>query len=253
MIPRTIHYCWFGGNPLPKRVKRCMESWKKYCPDYEIIRWDEQNFDVNYNRYTKEAYDAGKWAFVSDVARMYIIYHHGGIYLDTDVELIGSLDPFLSDKAFMGVEYNGLVATGLGFGAEKNLQVIREMLDEYSSLPFDESDPVSCPKLTTEFLARYGYSSGKQIQTVRDIVIYPTEYFAPMNWVTGTLHVTSNTVSIHYYLASWATKNWRQKKKLRKICCYVLGEKRGMRFYERCAGLYKRNPAQTETVKEKDQ
>ena len=136
MIPRTIHYCWFGKTPLPKLAKRCIESWKKYCPDYEIICWDESRFDVNYNQFSHDAYKAGKWAFVSDVARLYIIYHYGGIYLDTDVELTGSLDAFLTNQAFMGTEPDGLVATGLGFGAEKHLQVIREMLDEYSSLPF---------------------------------------------------------------------------------------------------------------------
>ena len=152
MIPRTIHYCWFGPEPLPKRVKKCIRSWEKLCPDYQIVRWNEQNFDIHYNQFTKDAYEAGKWAFVSDVARLYIIYHHGGIYLDTDVELLKPLDSFLAQKAFMGVEYNGLIATGLGFGAEKHVEVIKELLDEYDRVRFDASRPVDCPKLTTEYL-----------------------------------------------------------------------------------------------------
>lgn len=253
MIPRIIHYCWFGKGPLPGRVKRCIKSWEKYCPDYRIVRWDEQNFDVNYNQYTRDAYAAGKWAFVSDVARLYIIYHYGGIYLDTDVELIRPLDSFLSGHAFMGVEYNGLIATGLGFGAEQQMTVIRELLDVYDKLQFDESNPADCPKLTTEYLSRFGYRKGEQIQTVRGVVIYPPRYFAPMDWVTGRLHLTQDTVSIHHYLASWAEDGWKRRKKLRKIYCAVLGEKHGMRFYEQCANLCKKSLGRIGTLKEKDQ
>ena len=184
---------------------------------------------------------------------MYIIYHHGGIYLDTDVELLKPLDPFLAHKAFMGVEYNGLVATGLGFGAEKHMEVIKELLDEYDQVRFDASNPVDCPKLTTEYLTRFGYTKGEQIQTVRDIVIYPSAYFAPMDWLTGRLQKTQETVSIHYYLASWATKKWKQKKRIRKIYCSVLGKEKGMRFYERCANICKSRHHQTDTVKERNQ
>ena len=253
MIPRTIHYCWFGPEPLPKRVKKCIRSWEKLCPDYQIVRWNEQNFDIHYNQFTKDAYEAGKWAFVSDVARLYIIYHHGGIYLDTDVELLKPLDSFLNQKAFMGVEYNGLIATGLGFGAEKHMEVIKELLDEYDRVRFDASKPVDCPKLTTEYLTRFGYTKGEQIQTIRGITIYPSAYFAPMDWLTGRLHKTQETVSIHYYLASWTTKKWKQKKRIRKIYCTVLGKEKGLRFYERCANICKSRLHQTDTIKEKNQ
>lgn len=225
---------------MPKRIKLCIESWKKNCPDYEVVRWDESNFDVNYNQFTQDAYKAGKWAFVSDVARLYIVYHHGGIYLDTDVELIKSLDAFLHNKAFMGTEPNGRVATGLGFGAEKQTEVIREMLEEYDHLPFSASNPPNCPKMTTSFLTRYGYSGRSQIQTVRDITVYPPEYFGPADWVTGKLHKTSDTVAIHHYLASWTTKHWKYKKKLRKLYCFALGERRGMRVYSSFAYIGKK-------------
>ena len=240
MIPRTIHYCWFGKTPLPKLAKRCIESWKKYCPDYEIICWDESRFDVNYNQFSHDAYKAGKWAFVSDVARLYAIYHYGGIYLDTDVELIKPLDEFLSQKAFMGTEPNGQVATGLGFGAEKGLEVIREMLEEYDRTPFDEADPMYCPKMTTAFLEGCGYVREPKIQKVRDITIYPPEYFGPADWVTGKLRKTPNTAAVHHYLSSWNTKNWKTKKKLRKLYCAVLGEKQGMRVYSSFAYIGKK-------------
>lgn len=240
MIPRTIHYCWFGKTPLPKLAKRCIESWKKYCPDYEIICWDESRFDVNYNQFSHDAYKAGKWAFVSDVARLYIIYHYGGIYLDTDVELTGSLDAFLTNQAFMGTEPDGLVATGLGFGAEKQTAVIREMLEEYDRILFNASKPPDCPRLTTVFLNRYGYSSQPQIQTIRDITIYPPEYFGPADWVTGKVRKTANTAAIHHYMASWTTKHWKYKKKIRKLYCSVLGERQGMRVYSSVAYIGKK-------------
>ena len=250
MIPRTIHYCWFGGNPLPKRVKHCMESWKKYCPDYEIIRWDEHNFDVNYNQFTQDAYKDGKWAFVSDVARLYIIYHYGGIFLDTDVELIGPLDPFLTNYAFMGTEPNGRVATGLGFGAEKEAAVIREMLEEYDRIPFNVSNPPDCPRMTTAFLSRYGYSEKRQIQTIRDITVYPPEYFGTADWVTGRIRKTENSAAVHHYMASWTAMNWKYKKKLRKLYCSVLGEGRGMRAYSIFANAGKKIRSQNK--KERD-
>lgn len=119
MIPKIIHYCWFGGGELPQMQKKCIESWKKFCPDYEIKEWNESNYDVHKVPYISEAYDAGKMAFVSDYARLDIIYKHGGIYLDTDVEIIKSLEPLLEHTCFLGAERDGIVATGLGFGAER--------------------------------------------------------------------------------------------------------------------------------------
>ena len=118
MLPKKIHYCWFGGNELPDLAIKCIESWKKYCPDYEIIEWNETNFDLECCDFVKEAYKAKKWAFVSDYARLKVVYDNGGIYLDTDVELVKSLDILLQEKCYFGEETTGYVATGLGFGAE---------------------------------------------------------------------------------------------------------------------------------------
>ena len=118
MIPKKIHYCWIGGNPLPELAIKCIESWKKYCPDYEIIEWNEKNYDFRKNQFMREAYDEKKWGFVPDYARLDIIYEHGGIYLDTDVEIIKPLDSLLKEQGFAGMEQPGIVALGLGFGAE---------------------------------------------------------------------------------------------------------------------------------------
>ena len=131
MIPKIIHYCWFGRNPLPKTAEKCIRSWKKYCPDYEIIRWDESNFDVNCNEYCREMYEQEKWAFLTDYVRLRVVYENGGIYLDTDVEVIKPLDDLLHNSAYMGLETTDKVATGLGFGAERNHWFIGENMKYY--------------------------------------------------------------------------------------------------------------------------
>ena len=136
MIPKIIHYCWFGGESLPESAIKCINSWKKFCPDYEIIRWDESNYDVTKNVYMKEAYEAKKWGFVPDYARLDIVYNYGGIYMDTDVELLKPLDDLLGCNAYMGVEKPGIVALGLGFGAEKGNSVIGDLLEEYNDKRF---------------------------------------------------------------------------------------------------------------------
>ena len=135
-IPKVLHYCWFGGAPKPKNIQNCIRSWKKYCPDYEIIEWNEQNFDVSQSLYTRQAYDARRWAFVADYARLKILYEQGGIYMDTDVELLRPLDDLLAYPAFFGFQHNNEVATGLGFGAEARSPVVKALLDDYDGLPF---------------------------------------------------------------------------------------------------------------------
>ena len=135
-IPKVIHYCWFGKGEMPKIAQKCIKSWKKYCPDYEIICHNEENFDISQNRYMKEAYDAKKWAFVSDFVRLKVIYDHGGVYLDTDVELLKPLDPLLECRGFMGFDEKGIVATGLGFGAERGNEIVGAFLKDYEDIPF---------------------------------------------------------------------------------------------------------------------
>lgn len=156
MIPKVIHYCWFGGGEKPDLLKACIASWKKYCPDYEIKEWNERNFDVNMFTYTKEAYEAKKWAFVSDVARLMIVYTYGGIYLDTDVELLGNIDFLLNYPMFMFFESERLLNTGLGFGAEKNNDIIKSVLFDYENKSFYKNNGkynmMICPEINTEVI-----------------------------------------------------------------------------------------------------
>lgn len=206
-IPKVIHYCWFGGNPLPKSVKKCIRSWKKYCPDYKIIRWDESNFDISENRYAAEAYACKKWAFVSDYARLKIICDQGGIYLDTDVELLRPLDDLLDCQGFLGFQEDNSVATGLGFGAEAGQPLVRAMLDDYRDIPFlrDDGtrDMTPCPVRNTDSLLPFGLRADGTRQEVCGLQFFPQDYFCPISLRTGELHITNNTYSIHHFDASW--------------------------------------------------
>lgn len=210
-IPKIIHYCWFGGNPLPDLAQKCIASWKKYCPDYEIKEWNERNFDLNCCDYVREAYEAKKWAFVSDVARLSIIYQYGGIYLDTDVELLKPLDDLLKLPAFFGTESDYSVATGLGFGAEKGNNMVRALLDDYSELHFRKEDgafdTTTCPKRNTCVFEKEGYSTTeKKIWHTKDATVFPPEYFCPIDYKTGRTELTSQAYSIHHYSESWLSE-----------------------------------------------
>lgn len=213
MIPKKIHYCWFGGNPLPDLAVKCIESWKRYCPDYEIIEWNESNFDINKCSYIKEAYNAKKWAFVSDYARYYILYNYGGLYFDTDVEIIVPIEEVIKNKSFMGFEKinNTLgVNPGLGFGTVSNLPFYKEILDYYNNIHFINKDgsynKTTIVEYTTNILEKHGLKKENTIQKIKDITIYPIEYFCPMDYETGKITITDKTISIHHYTSSWYTK-----------------------------------------------
>lgn len=212
-IPKIIHYCWFGKKRLPAKAVRCIKSWKQYCPDYEIVQWNEDNFDITSCDYSKEAYEAGKYAFVSDYARFKILYEYGGIYFDTDVELIRTIDHIIDAGPFMGCENNDIngihVAPGLGMGSFKGNDLIKCLMDGYVLRHFINSDG-SCNQktiveYTTELLNDYGLKNQTEIQEVEDFLIYPKDYFAPQNPLTGKLAITDKTVSIHHYDSSWYT------------------------------------------------
>ncbi|CYX12791.1 glycosyltransferase family 32 protein [Streptococcus suis] len=229
MIPKKIHYCWFGGNPLPENVKRCIDSWKKYCSEYEIIEWNENNYDVKKNGYLSKMYSEKKYAFVSDFARLDIIYNNGGIYLDTDVELIKNIDDLLQEQCFMGCELPGEVNTGVGFGANKGFRFLEENMEKYIN---DESAfDKTCVEITTAILKDKGIRKVADIQMIDNITVYPPEYFAPLNMLTNRLKITENTYSIHHYDSSWYVGNVKWKKKvlpykiiLRKIVDNIFGE-----------------------------
>lgn len=222
-IPKVIHYCWFGKNELGSKEKKCIESWKKYMPDYKIIRWDEKNYDISSCEFLKNAYEAKKWAFVSDYARLDIIYNYGGIYLDTDVEVIKKFDDLLNDDAFFGFESKKYIANGLGFGARKNNPIIKENLDMYNKLRFDENDlnSISCPKMTTDVLIRHGLVLNNKQQKLDYAIIYPKDFFCPKDYETGALKISDKTYSIHHYSMTWLSKRdirWRHfQQKVSKI------------------------------------
>lgn len=209
MIPKVIHYCWFGRNPKPELMQRCIASWKKHCSDYEIIEWNEDNFNLSQNDYAWEAYEEKKWAFVTDYARLWIVYNHGGIYLDTDVEIIKSLDDLLDAPAFFGSEDGASISTGLGFGAEKHNPVVGAMLTDYNSIHFRQPDgyldKLPCPIRNTNAIAVYlpEKIDLTSIVQIKDAVIYPPEYFCPLSSDGVTMKKTKNTHSIHWFSATW--------------------------------------------------
>ena len=220
MIPKTIHYCWFGRNPKPKLAKKCIRSWKKYCPDYKIIEWNEDNYDISAAPlYVRQAYDAKKWAFVTDYVRLDVIYRSGGIYLDTDVEVLRSLDPFLSDKVYFGLENAQYVNTGLGFGAEKGSPILAEMMADYQDIPFILPDgsynPVTCLMMNKHTLVNHGFVTENKEQLLDGgIHIYPSDFFCPRGGFGGERRLTKNTYTDHHFDASWVEK--KQKKEWTK-------------------------------------
>jgi hypothetical protein len=228
MIPKTIHYCWFGHNPLPQLAQKCIESWKKYCPDYKIVEWNEETVDISAcPTYVQVAYAQRKWAYVTDYIRLKVVYEHGGIYLDTDVELLKPLDNLLSHHAFMGCEGMENVNTGLGFGAEKGFEFLRRNMAVYEDMnPTDEngnfvSNP--CPYYTTSLLKDGGvqFPIKHPTETADGMTLYPNHVFNPYDWKADKLHITKETVSIHHYSGSWMTeqqrKGYMQKAKSEQI------------------------------------
>ena len=206
MIPKKIHYCWFGYGEKTKLVQKCIASWKKYCSGYEIIEWNENNFDIEKNAYTKMCYEEKKYAFLTDYIRLLIVAKYGGIYLDTDVEVIRSLDELLENPAFFGFETQEYVNTGIGFGAEAGNRIIKDMLREYDELLDGQHGVIGCPVLNTKALVKKGLIQNGEKQDIDDAIIYPCDYFNPYDDPTGILNKTSNTYSIHWYGKSWMSK-----------------------------------------------
>lgn len=221
MIPKIIHYCWFGKKQLPNLAKKCIASWKKYMPDYEIKQWNEDNFDVNIIPYTRQAYESRKYAFVSDYARFYILNKFGGIYLDTDVELIRPIDNLISDKIIMGFESLGKVGPGLILISPANQPFLKEMLNLYEGLEFINLDNSfnlkTIVEYTTEALFKKGLKKENTYQELGNIAIYPIDFFCPIDMKTNKLNITDNTYSIHHFAASWISSWGKIKRAIRKI------------------------------------
>ena len=224
MIPKVIHYCWFGGNPLPGDVKKCIASWKKYCPGYEIKRWDESNFDINCHPFVKAAYTAKAWAFVSDYARLKVVYENGGVYLDTDVELVKGLDVLLDNPCYVGIQAKDLLCnTGLGFGAVPFSPTVRAMMEKYDHITFDtdKKNTFACPWLNDEVIRFLGYKNSNSVVHLADVTVYPPRYFDPYPSGVNKNLFNDDTISIHHYSASWTSGKQRLKRKFVRL----LGEK----------------------------
>lgn len=220
MIPKKIHYCWFGGNPLPILAQKCIESWKKYLPDYEIIEWNEANYDVHKIPYISQAYQAKKYAFVSDYARVDILNEHGGVYFDTDVEVLKDMSPILAKGPFLGIEAAGAINNGLGMAAKQGDAILKEILDSYCQDAFLNPDGTYNLKTVVERVSdifrAHGFTNNvEEIQEIANYSIYPAEYFSPKNVVTGIIRITENTYTIHHYDASWL-EDWQKSVQINK-------------------------------------
>lgn len=255
MIPKIIHYCWFGKHKLPELAEKCITSWKKLCPDHEIVEWNEDNYDISSKPlYVRQAYDAGKWAFVSDYARLDILYHNGGVYFDTDVEMIRPIEDIIAKGAFMGCEPDekaevrddgvseAAVNPGLGMAADIGNELVKEILDSYENDRFILEDGSynqrTLVSRTTDLLRKHGLKDIPGIQTVSGITVYPPEYFCPLEYYSHKIKKTVNTRTIHWFDASW----WGEEEKkyfekhmkdmrgvkirrcIKKAFCAVLGE-----------------------------
>lgn len=224
MIPKTIHYCWFGRGEKPRLAQKCIASWKKFCPDYEIIEWNEDNFDVNMNGYTRMCYEGKKYAFLTDYVRLVVIAEYGGIYFDTDVELIHPIDNLLMHPAYFGFEDADHINTGVGFGAKPGNPAVQAMLAEYEQLLQGKSGVIGCPILNTNALKKLGLCLNGEKQDLGIAVVYPVDYFNPYDDPTGRLNKTKNTLSIHWYSKSWMSKRTILRSKLIKPLHRLLGK-----------------------------
>ena len=234
---KIIHYCWFGGKPFPDKVKKCIESWKKFLPDFEIMRWDETNFDVNCCKYVQQAYNAGKWAFVSDYARFWALEKYGGLYFDTDVEVIRPLCELLRLEAFAGFETERFVAPGLVLWvSEPGNSLMIKMRQEYDTLAFLDENGERIRRnvcdIFTSFLEQYGFKPDGSMQCCGGMTLFPKDYFCPFDDATGLLHITENTYTIHWYDKSWMPAG----RKLRNKCTRIIHRIFGSDIRERIFG-----------------
>lgn len=233
-IPKVIHYCWFGKGKMPALAEKCIKSWEKYCPSYKIVCWNEENFDITENRYAKEAYEAGKWAFVSDYVRLKVLYNEGGIYLDTDVELIKPLDDLIKENGYMGFDDNGIISTGLGFACEKGNELVRRLLADYNDisfiLPDGSYDITPCPDRNTKTMVELGLDTDIKDQIFMGIHLLPEDYLCPVKYYTGKKIITKNTYSIHHFCASWTSKTAKRTLFVKRLV--------GVKLYDKLYGKF---------------
>lgn len=230
MIPKKIHYCWFGNGKKNKTFNNCYKSWKKFFPEYEIIEWNEKNFNIDENLYAKQAYQAKKYAFVSDYARLKILYEYGGIYFDTDVEVLKRIDDSVIKSGYFAKEKDNEINTGLGFCVPPKNKFIKIMLDDYENISFcngDNSyDLTPCTKRNTASIVNAGYSISSKCENLGEIKVYNRDYFCGYDIDNNHYIISDKTYTVHHYNASWQPKNQRVKRKIKKIFSKVIGIKK---------------------------
>lgn len=234
MIPKTIHYCWFGKKEKPPIVLKCINSWKRVLVDYEIIEWNEDNFDVNKNSFTKEAYECKKYAFVSDYVRVYALYNYGGIYLDTDVEVFKKFDDLLNNESFWGFEEKNFIATST-IGANKGNSFIKKFLDSYNEKEFILDDGnqniLTNVAIVSEMIKDIGINLDGTLQKIKGVgTFYPQEYFSPYDYINCYSKKTDSTYAIHHFYKSWLPFRDRVKGIIKKIIARIIGGQRVARL-----------------------
>ena len=228
-MEKIIHFCWFGGNKKPKKLKKYMKTWKKYLPEYSFMEWNEKNFDVNMCDFSKQAYENKKWAFVSDVARIYALYEYGGIYFDTDIEVIKNIDEILKNSMWLGKEDDKYIATAMIGVKDKHNKHIENILDMYKQASYNKDDlySVTGPKLLTNYFEKYGLKQGNECQILEDDVhIYSKEYFNPKTYDGSNQKFTDNTCIVHHFDATWTDLDekiaiWFVRRKMGFMAKYV--------------------------------
>lgn len=249
MIPKKIHYCWFGNKPLDKEAQKCIESWRKYCDGYEIIEWNEENYDLHACKYVEQAATAEKWAFVSDYARFDIIYRFGGLYFDVDVELIKNIDEIIKNGPFMGCEQGKTsfagtkINSGLGMAGEPGLSIFNEILESYQNDTFqfdaNRKKVYTVVERVTNIFKKHGYIENGNNQIVSGVTIYPWDFFCPMNYYNGNIMITNNTCSIHHYNMSWQSSYSKNLKKIERFLRKQFGNTIGAYIYKIITGPVK--------------
>lgn len=246
MIPKIIHYCWFGKNKKGDINNYCIETWKKVMPDYKLIEWNESNFDVDSCMYTRQAYDCKKWAFVSDYVRLYALYNCGGVYFDTDVEVLKTLDSFLCNEAFTGYEVNDCPITAV-MGAEKGNRLIFNLMNYYKDKVFINADgsynEITNTIIITNMMRNYGLRPDGKMKEVMGLVIYPQLYFCPNNMSLIWKKTSEKSYTIHHFDSSWRSKNMGSTSIKGRIGRYLIGFLRnhiGSEVYSRLSRVIKK-------------
>ena len=242
-IPKQIHYCWFGKNKKPEIFEKCLASWQKYCPDYIITEWNESNFPINEFEYAKDAYKARKWAFVSDVARMWVLNKHGGIYLDTDEEILKNLDQFLDCSSFTGFDTKNRIQVGI-IGGTKQHWLFKQMLQYYSHHNFKrENNSLNMKTIVdiiTELLLKEGLQQNNKKQTIQNIDVYPHEFFCPIHTTDKGFILSNYTYTVHHGTASWVNTSTKIMRTIKRTLFKILFKILGTHNYDRLRGLYKK-------------